>query len=183
MTALVTPTDYEIRAAMKSLIEAADGDALVYPDWKIELVEGRSLNAARNGEEEDTGIVFAAMMTRRHDPRTRVGDVPYEPTKTTGTKFAVLTARVYEFRFFRRYDDEPEGEGEDAKSTEQLFNEWLDQVVANFAASPRLGQNARVERHDELQVSNRRIPSYGGEYAHTADALLTVHIHETVTAT
>lgn len=171
----VTPTDYELRAAMVAIIAAADGAALVYPDWKIELVEGRGINAARNAD----GKVHAAMMTRRHDPRERVGDVPHEPAKVAGVKFAVLIARVYELRFFRRYDDEPEG----GKSTERLFNEWLDKVVDGFAKSPKLGQNSRVERHDELQVSNRRVPSYGGEYAHTADGLLTVHLHETVTAT
>jgi hypothetical protein len=191
MSELPTPTDYELRAAMVAIIAAADAAALVYSDWKIELVEGRSLNAARNEEGGEPGMVHAAMMTQRHSPRERVGDVPYEPSKTSGTKFAVLTARVYEFRFFRRYDDVPEvvtvGEGEEAeevsKSTEQLFNEWLDRVVDGFSKAPRLGLNARVERHDELQVSNRRVPSYGGEYAHTADALLTVHLHETVTAT
>lgn len=174
MPELPTPTDYELRAAMVALIAAADAAAVVYPDWKIELVEGRSLNAGRKNDK-----VHAAMMTRRHDARERAGPVPYEPAKTVGVKFPVLTARVYEFRFFRRYDDALEA----GKSTEQLFNEWLDAVVLKFAESPRLGANARVERHDELQVSNRRIPSYGGEYAHTADGLLTVHLHETVTAT
>lgn len=175
MPELPTPTDYELRAAMVALIAAADAGALVYPDWKMELLEGRSLNAARNPASK----VHAAMMTRRHDARERVGPVPYEPAKTVGVKFAVLTARVYHFRFFRRYDDALES----GKSTERLFNEWLDEVVSNFAASPRLGQNARVERHDELQISNRRIDAHGGEYAHAADGLLTVHLHETVTAT
>jgi hypothetical protein len=169
-----TPTDYELRASMKALIEAADAAALVYPDWLIELVEGRSLNTAR----KESGKVQGAMMTRRHDARERVGDVPYQPSKVAGTKFTVATARVYEFRFFFGYSDEQEG----GKSTEQLFNEWLDAVVLKFAQSPKLGANERVEHHGELQISNRRIPAYGNEYAHTADGLLTVHMHETVTA-
>lgn len=184
MTAVVTPTDYELRAAMVAIIEAADATAVVYPDWKIELVEGRSLNAAR--QPIDGGIVHAAMMTRRHDPRERVGDVPYQPAKVAGTKFTVATARVYEFRFFYRYDDTPVVITEDppvSKSTEQLFNEWLDLVVLKFAQAPKLVANERIEQHGELQISNRRIPSYGGEYAHTADGLLTVSLHETVTAT
>ena len=186
MSTVATPTDYELRAAMAGLIAAADAAAVVYPDWLIELVEGRSLNAARNGSGDDPGVVHAAMMTRRHDARERVGDVPYDPKMVAGTKLTVVTARVYEFRFFFRYDDKPVvtgvGEGAVSKSTEQLFNEWLDRVVDNFAKAPKLVANARVEQHGELQISNRRLPAYGGEYAHTADGLLTVGLHETVTA-
>jgi len=177
MTALVTPTDYELRAEMMSLIEMADADALVYPDWKIELVEGKSLNVAR---VSGSTLAHAAMLSLKDEWRTRVGDVPYEPAAALALKYGQRITRVYRFMFVRSYDDVLDADG---KTSEQLFNEWLDTIVNLFSRSPKLGANARVESHDELQISNRRIPSYGGELAHTADGLLTVRLHQTVTPT
>jgi hypothetical protein len=181
MAELPTPTDYELRAAMVGLIAAADGTAVVSADWLPEIAVGQSLNGARAGEV----LGRFAMLSLKDEKRTRVGDVPYEPGKVAGTKFKETVERTYRFFFVAPYSDVPVVVSEEPlveKSSEQLFNEWLRAVVLNFSRAPKLGQNARVEEHSELYTFDRRIPPYGNERAHTADGLLTVLLHETVTA-
>jgi hypothetical protein len=182
MPELPTPTDYETRAAMVAIIAAADEAAVVSADWLPEIAVGQTLNGARDGEV----LTRFAMLSLKDEKRTRAGDVPYESAKVAGTKFKVSVERVYRLFFVAAYSDtlivvseEPLVE----KSSEQLFNEWLRAVVLGFSRSPKLGLNERVEQHGELYTFDRRIPPYGNERAHTADGLLTVHLHETVTAT
>ncbi|HEY0171519.1 MAG TPA: hypothetical protein VGB98_10885 [Pyrinomonadaceae bacterium] len=181
MPELVTPTDYDLRAAMVATIAAA-GDAVISADWLPEIAVGQSLNGARDGEV----LTRFAMLSLKDEKRTRVGDVPYKPANVAGTKFTVSVERTYRLFFVAAYSDVPVVVSVDPpveKSSERLFNEWLRAVVLSFSRSPKLGLNERVEQHGELYTSDRRIPPFGAERAHVADGLLTVHMHETVTAT
>lgn len=171
---LSTPSPTVIRDAIRALLFAEDANAVIYPVWRPALAEGKNLNLARNA----SGFVKAVMFGLQDDSPTRVGDVPFDFRKVQDMRFARNNALTFRFFFVFQYDDEPDTND---LFSEDHFNLWLSGVQDTFSRAPKLNlKTTRVERHDELKILRRRIPSFGDEYAHAADGLLTVHLIQSV---
>jgi hypothetical protein len=170
---MTTPTDEQIRALLKAIVESAATGALVYDYWPAAIVQqGQSLNVGRL----DSGLVnawFFSLFEQEHD-RIEGADVPFEPEEVVDWEYTRQCAWTYRWKHITSLDPD------DERSSEMAFSARIQAVTDALGKMPKLGLGVAVEQHNELQVDKRTLPSYGDEKAWTGEGTLTVIFNQLI---
>jgi hypothetical protein len=168
------PTTQTLLDALKALVEPLDTAAVVLDYWPAAFLRaGASLNFGRG----EAGTVKAWAFSLFAEENERVGDVPEDPARCEGKAYTRKCEWLFRWKYVRSWF---EGVDADGKRSEQLFDEELQAAKDALGLSPKLGASRRVERHYELQITGRTIPSYGQELAHTGEGVLKVSLRQIV---
>lgn len=179
----MTPDDYSIRAAIASIISAADTAAVVLPKFVLDVLTGENANLLKPTSGADSGKVHGWMITRGRSQNKRVGSVQWDAADPA-TSYRLDSTISYRIWFFYRYIHGDEAANTDSHET--FFN-LLDDVIEAFALKPRLGISttecgggSRIKYHNELQVEeDPDIVAMGKDSAHFAACRLEVELYRT----
>lgn len=176
------PDDYSIRAAIASIISAADTAAVVLPKFVLDILTGENANLLKPTSGADSGKVHGWMITRGRSENERKGSVRWD-ANDPATSYRIDSVISYRIWFFYRY-----AHGDEAANTDshETFFNLLDDAIEAFALKPRLGiattecgAGSHIKQHRELQVENVDIVAMGKEWAHFAECRLDVELYRT----
>jgi hypothetical protein len=178
----MTPSDWAIRSAIKSIIEAADPAAVVLPKFALDVMIGENANLLKPTSGADSGKIHGWMITRGRVGNTRQGSVRWDDAGNA-TSYRLDSTLSYRIWFLYRYQHGDEATDTDSTET---FIYLLDEVIEAFALKPRLNIGASVcgssniKQHRELQIEDDPdIVAMGSEWAHFAPCRLDVELYRT----
>lgn len=180
------PSDWDIRAAIRTLILAADTTAVAWPNFILDVIIGDNANALKPTSGADSGKIHGWMIGEPAETNARQGAVRWDDddSASDNSKWRLDTSLTYPIWFLHYYEH---GDPATGHSSAKLFAERRAAVVEKFAKKPRLGifggacaGSNQIKSHGELQATERpELIAMGGEWAHWVGYSLRVDLYRT----